>query len=513
VLKVLLTANNLGSQTGFTALAQKALMSDPSDPKSLANQLSSTNGHWLTAAQTYDFAKNGLAGLQDPKVQATLTKAYAQIQWQQSLDQQTPGLSSAMQFQSNAASIKTVDQILGDPVNRDVVLTLRGRLAWAHDWVSDPSLIAAFQALPAISRARPANGLAPEGAALDPAAEVVGGEIGGEVIGAQHGPVGRHAMPSVGERGRDIGSTETRRAVDRRLEHVAASTAETIRQTIIGGTAAERKTHDRVGQYSIIGTGCETVGACGPIMKTEICIAVCLIATAIGSAPDSPAARVEVRDRELAESVRILNVSRLVKLSYRDSGMAGTPDNQHPHSFHQASLDEAVSRVVAVVREERPQVIVTYDERGGYGHPDHVRAHQVAVAAFHAAGDGEQFPDSGAVWQTSKLYYAVIPRSAMRQFAERLRAAGVEAPFVDMRENDEELPFGVADELVTTQIDVSAYVEAKRSALTAHRTQMGPNQFFMRLPRELFWDAFGRETFQRVAGPGPTPEHDLFKAL
>jgi hypothetical protein len=123
VLKVLLTANGLGSQTGFAALAQKALMSDPSDPKSLASQLSSTNTAWLSVAQTYNFAKNGLAELQNPKVQAALTSGYAQTLWEQSLDQQTPGLSSAMQFQSNAASIKNVDQILGDPVSRDVVLT------------------------------------------------------------------------------------------------------------------------------------------------------------------------------------------------------------------------------------------------------------------------------------------------------------------------------------------------------------------------------------------------------
>lgn len=123
VLKVLLTANGLGSQAGFTALAQKALMSDPSDPKSLANQLSATNSAWLSMAQTYNFAKNGLAELQNPKVQAAITNGYAQTLWEQSLDQQTPGLSSAMQFQTQAASIKKVDQILGDPVNRDVVLT------------------------------------------------------------------------------------------------------------------------------------------------------------------------------------------------------------------------------------------------------------------------------------------------------------------------------------------------------------------------------------------------------
>src|SRR6266700_71578 len=118
----------------------------------------------------------------------------------------------------------------------------------------------------------------------------------------------------------------------------------------------------------------------------------------------TPENLVEVRARELDNSVRILNVSRLVKLGYRDSGMAGTADNNHPASFHQASVDEAVERVVRIIREEQPQVIVTYDERGGYGHPDHIRAHQVAVAAFEASGKPDQFPAAGPTWSPAKLY-------------------------------------------------------------------------------------------------------------
>src|SRR5207302_7448928 len=98
----------------------------------------------------------------------------------------------------------------------------------------------------------------------------------------------------------------------------------------------------------------------------------------------TPENLVEVRSHELDESVRILGVSRLVKLGYRDSGMAGTADNDNPASFNQAHFDDAVERVVQVMRAERPQVVVTYDERGGYGHPDHIRAHQVALAAFRA---------------------------------------------------------------------------------------------------------------------------------
>ncbi len=222
----------------------------------------------------------------------------------------------------------------------------------------------------------------------------------------------------------------------------------------------------------------------------------------------------EVRSRELDESVRILNVSRLVKLGYRDSGMAGTHDNDNPASFNQANFDEAVERVVKVMRAEQPQVVITYDERGGYGHPDHIRAHQVAVAAYAASGDQSRFPAAGPAWAPTRLYYSVVPRSAMLRFIERLRAAGIETPFSrpdsDTAPEGADPPFGVDDDKVTTSVDVSAYIAAKRAALEAHRTQMGPEQFFMKLPQELFAEAFGRESFQRVAGSGPTPETDLF---
>jgi mycothiol conjugate amidase Mca len=220
-----------------------------------------------------------------------------------------------------------------------------------------------------------------------------------------------------------------------------------------------------------------------------------------------------VRDKELADSVRILNVARLVKLGYRDSGMAGTPDNDNPASFQQADLEQAIAKVVQVVREEKPDIILTYDERGGYGHPDHIRAHQVAVAAFNRASDPSQFPGQQQPWRPSKLYYAVFPRSAMRDFGELLRQAGIDPPFREVDTTQADPPFGVDDDRVTTFIDVSGYVGPKRAALESHRTQMGPEQFFMKLPTDLFAAAFGRETFQRMAGPGSTPESDLFDGL
>jgi mycothiol conjugate amidase Mca len=225
----------------------------------------------------------------------------------------------------------------------------------------------------------------------------------------------------------------------------------------------------------------------------------------------------EVRSHELDESVRILGIKRLIKLGYRDSGMAGTADNDNPASFNQANLDHAIERVVQVMRTEQPQVVVTYDQNGGYGHPDHIRAHQVAVAAFEAAGNAQLYPSAGPAWTPSKLYYTVFPRSAMRRFAERLREEGIEPPFggPDAEAADEaaESPFGVSDDKVTTTVDVSAHIETKRAALESHRTQMGPEQFFMQLPMQLFTEAFGHETFQRIAGSGPLPESDLFDGL
>jgi hypothetical protein len=124
VMKVLLTANNLSSYIQYPALAQKALLSDPSDSKSLVNQLNDTT--LLNTAQSFDFAKNGLAALQNPQVVSTLTNAYSEVLWRQSLEKATPGLSNALAFLSQASSIKSVDDILGDPVNRAVVLTALG---------------------------------------------------------------------------------------------------------------------------------------------------------------------------------------------------------------------------------------------------------------------------------------------------------------------------------------------------------------------------------------------------
>jgi hypothetical protein len=124
VMKVLLTANGLGDQTAYTALAQKTLQSNVNDPKSLANKLTDTR--WKPVVKTYDFANKGLSIIQDPRVISTIADAYAEVTWRKSLDATTPGLSNALTFRKEASTITSVDQILGDPIMRNVVTTALG---------------------------------------------------------------------------------------------------------------------------------------------------------------------------------------------------------------------------------------------------------------------------------------------------------------------------------------------------------------------------------------------------
>lgn len=267
----------------------------------------------------------------------------------------------------------------------------------------------------------------------------------------------------------------------------------------------------------------EAIGTGGVLARAAAAGITTVLVTCTGGevgeiAPDTGVAAEalgQVRERELREACAILNVAHLELLGYRDSGMAGTPDNEHPEAFARADLDQATARVVELVRRYRPQVIVTYDENGFYGHPDHINAHRVAVGAFKQAGDPAHRSPSGLEpWSPSKLYYTAVPQSAMAQFRARLIEAGIEAPGGGDPEMDER-PWGTPDELVTTVVDVSAHVEQKRAALFAHATQMGPEVFFAKIPPPLFSDLFGREAFQLVTThvPVSTPEGDLFDGL
>ena len=174
----------------------------------------------------------------------------------------------------------------------------------------------------------------------------------------------------------------------------------------------------------------------------------------------------------------VLGVSRVVKLGYSDSGMAGWPENHRPGAFFAANLGEATERLVDVIRQERPQVMVAYDETGGYGHPDHVKAHQVAVAAFEASGKA----------RPARLYFVRFPLGWSREFVRAVRAAGIDAPGTAVSgagAGPDVAVIGTADELVTTRIDVRQYVATKRAALACHASQMAADHFLMRMALEL----------------------------
>jgi LmbE family N-acetylglucosaminyl deacetylase len=199
---------------------------------------------------------------------------------------------------------------------------------------------------------------------------------------------------------------------------------------------------------------------------------------------------------ELHKSVAYLGVSDVEFLGYRDSGMVGWAANADPGVFCNIPLAEPTERVAALMRKYRPQVVVTYDENGNYGHPDHIQAHRVAVAAAEATGIPEKF------------YYSAVPKSA---FA-RLRAALV-ASGGDLKEFDVPEDFGTPDEMITTEVDVSAYADRKREALEAHGSQTD-NSFFFRLPDDIVTLALSHESFILRSAPGGLPrENDLFAGL
>ncbi|MEZ5115187.1 MAG: N-acetyl-1-D-myo-inositol-2-amino-2-deoxy-alpha-D-glucopyranoside deacetylase [Candidatus Nanopelagicales bacterium] len=210
----------------------------------------------------------------------------------------------------------------------------------------------------------------------------------------------------------------------------------------------------------------------------------------------------EHRREELAAAMAALGVTDHRLLGgpgrYRDSGMMGTPSNERPDCFWRADLLAAAADLVAVVREVRPQVLVTYDDFGGYGHPDHIQAHRVATYAVALAAAPSFRPELGPAWDVPKVYWTAFPRSIVRAGIEALRATGDTSDFAAMDPDD--IPFAVDDELVTTAVHAQDYLEHKMAALRAHATQVSVDGGFFALSNNLGTQAFGVEYFRRVKG-------------
>lgn len=208
---------------------------------------------------------------------------------------------------------------------------------------------------------------------------------------------------------------------------------------------------------------------------------------------------IATRAAELAASAEILGVDRLEMLGFGDSGMAGWAANHHPDAFVQQPLDTAADVLAAIIREERPQVVVTYDAEGFYGHPDHIRAHEVTVAAIERTGD-----------IVKRLYTIALAKSALAAFIELAAASGMDLPDWIAQE----LIVGTEDEFVQTAIDCTEVVDLKHRALAAHATQTD-NADLVAMDDELFNVIFGTETFVRLIDRtgSPLPEDDLFQGI
>lgn len=226
----------------------------------------------------------------------------------------------------------------------------------------------------------------------------------------------------------------------------------------------------------------------------------------------------EVREAELRCACQVLGVETLHLLDYLDSGMAGTPENTRLGALAAADFDEVVGKIAAHIRRERPDVVVTFDENGGYGHPDHVATHHHTTAAFAAAADPGRYPDQLqeglAAHQASKLYYTAIPRRFFRAVAAKMQELGIEIPERYLQRFEEE-PWGLPDEACTTDISVADFWETKQAAVQCHATQLNPDSIFALLPPEIMGELQGWECFQLAESLVGDDEggNDLFAGL
>jgi len=219
-----------------------------------------------------------------------------------------------------------------------------------------------------------------------------------------------------------------------------------------------------------------------------------------------------VREGELRCAADALGIRELIFLDYRDSGMIGTPENDDERAFIRVDAAEVVPRLVGMIRRIKPQVVLTFDPQGGYGHPDHIAIHTHTVAAVKAAGDAAQFPEEGEPWQSSRLFYVVISRGTFLRMRDRMKEAGLDTTRFDQFE---ESGVGWPDENIDATIDVSATVDAKWRSLQCHATQFGKDNPFQQLPEAVMKQLFSREHFA-LAWPERASRQswsDLFEGL
>jgi mycothiol S-conjugate amidase len=221
----------------------------------------------------------------------------------------------------------------------------------------------------------------------------------------------------------------------------------------------------------------------------------------------------KLRMEELRESTTILGYSAVHLLGYHDSGMPDTESNSRLDNFANAPLEDAVGRLVRIIRAERPQVVLAYaDDREFYPHPDHIRVHEVSVAAFDAAGHSARYPDAGEPWQPLKLYYTGFSARRLHAFDQAYKERGEESPYTRWFEK------GIPQEwenAITSYVEIGDFITTRTRALLAHRTQVDPEGFWLRLPDDVVRRVFPYEEFilARSLVESAIPEDDLFAGI
>ena len=244
----------------------------------------------------------------------------------------------------------------------------------------------------------------------------------------------------------------------------------------------------------------------------------------LNPAADTPEVRADlgaVREAELRASAAVIGYAEVYLLGYRDSGMPGTDANARPDNFANAPFDEVVGRLVAIIRREQPQVVITYgDERAFYEHPDHVRVHDASVAAFGAAADPNRYHGAGPPWSVAKLYYSGFAFRRIRALHDAYLQRGEESPYAERMAQVAELPIDLDGLQPTTLVEVGDFLAVRRQALLAHRTQIDPSSHWMAvtddLLREVFpWDEYvlAESSHQLGQASVDEPERDLFAGL
>ena len=213
----------------------------------------------------------------------------------------------------------------------------------------------------------------------------------------------------------------------------------------------------------------------------------------------------DLRWHELESAVRILGLTGLHWLGYRDSGMPGTEDNRHPDALVQADHNQVVGRIVAVMRALRPQVVVTFDPCGGYGHPDHVSIHYATRKAFAIAGDPSQYPEQIvqglAPFAPQKLYYTAFPKTFLKLAVTILRLLGKDPARFGRNRDINLAEIASWDQPITTRIDMGRYLDLKQKAGECHKSQAGPGGMFSWMPGPIRRRVLGAETFERAQPP------------